>query len=58
MDNSKNQNYRYGCLPCEAPLAMAYVPYQEWGEVYDCDVAFNSGTLFPNLDFPFRKGGE
>ena len=54
MDNSKNQNYRYGCLPCEAPLAMAYVPMQESIDpTYDYADALSRGTLFPGLDLPF-----
>ncbi|MDE6092699.1 MAG: spore coat associated protein CotJA [Ruminococcus sp.] len=43
-------------FPQNAPLAMAYVPFQEWGEVYSDDEAFPVGTLFPDLNFPFRRG--
>ncbi|MDE5772237.1 MAG: spore coat associated protein CotJA [Ruminococcus sp.] len=43
-------------FPQNAPLAMAYVPFQEWGEVYADDVAFPTGTLFPDLNFPFMRG--
>lgn len=54
MDNSKNQNYRYGCLPSQAPLAMAYVPMQESIDpTYDYADALSRGTLFPGLDLPF-----
>lgn len=45
-------------LPKNTPLAMAYVPFQQWGEVYSDDEAFNRGTLFPELDFPFERGGS
>lgn len=45
-------------FPQKTPLAMAYVPFQQWGEVYNSDQAFNSGTLFPELDFPFERGGD
>lgn len=44
------------------PLAMAYVPLQEWRNLYDLESGFNEGTLFKELDFPFypascpRKG--
>ena len=40
------------------PLAMAYVPFQQWGETYSDDKAFSSGTLFPQLDLPFMGGGD
>lgn len=34
-------------------LAMAYVPDQIWGDLYDEGVALQRGTLFPDLDKPF-----
>jgi len=34
-------------------LAMAYVPDQEWGDLYDEAIALQRGTLFPELDKPF-----
>lgn len=34
-------------------LAMAYVPWQEWGELYDEELALQKGTLFAELDKPF-----
>ena len=40
-----------------APLAMAYVPVQTWGETYSPDRALCRGTLFPALDLPFERGG-
>ena len=52
-DNSGNISR----FPKNAPLAMAYVPFQEWGEVYDDDSALARGTLFPDLDLPFEAGG-
>ena len=36
------------------PLAMAYVPTQKLGEVYSENDALERGTLFPELDKPFR----
>jgi hypothetical protein len=38
-------------------LGMAYVPYQEWGELYDADIGFHRGTIFPALDKPFIGEG-
>ena len=43
-------------FPERTPLAMAYVPYQQWGEVFDSGDALEKGTLFPELIFPFEKG--
>jgi len=44
-------------FPAQTPLAMAYVPFQQIGEVYDDDAALRCGTLFPELNLPFSKGG-
>jgi hypothetical protein len=35
------------------PLAMAYVPFQRWGSIYDPVRALQRGTIFPDLDLPF-----
>lgn len=34
-------------------LAMAYVPWQHWCEVYCPERALECGTLFPELNKPF-----
>jgi hypothetical protein len=34
-------------------LAIAYVPMQQWGELYAKDEAFNIGTIFQELNMPF-----
>jgi hypothetical protein len=39
------------------PLAMAYVPWQSWNQVYEPPKALERGTLFPELDLPFLGGG-
>ena len=42
------------------PLAMAYVPWQQWTKTYELERALSAGTIFPELDKPFmgvRKGG-
>ena len=53
-----------GCgAPCptaqleEMPLAMAYVPWQNFGTMYPVQQAIRQGTLFPelNLDFMGRR---
>lgn len=32
---------------------MAYVPMQEWGELYDLEDAHRQGTIFPELNYIF-----
>lgn len=41
------------------PVAMAYVPWQQWHTVYDLERALSCGTIFPELNKPFRgvRGG-
>lgn len=61
--NMQNNNVSNGMtgnmsrFPQHTPLAMAYVPVQQWGEVFSEDEALINGTLFPDLKFPFEKGG-
>lgn len=35
------------------PLAMAYVPWQNFNSIYDLEKGFRTGTIFPELDKPF-----
>ena len=49
------------CIPdCVSgcPLAMAYVPWQGFGETYSLEEGFRAGTVFPCLDLPFKGGGR
>ncbi len=41
------------------PLAMAYVPMQQFQSMYELDEALQNGTVFPELNKPFMgwKGG-
>ncbi len=39
------------------PLAMAYVPMQQWCETYEPAEGWHRGTIFPELDLPFLGGG-
>ena len=39
------------------PLAMAYVPWQEWGDLYCAHKALEVGTVFEELDMPFLGRG-
>jgi hypothetical protein len=47
---------------CEIPknkcsLAMAFVPWQNWERLYNEERAFDTGTVFPSLDFKFCGEG-
>ena len=62
-----------GCVPAQAktpcsgkagadllqgmPVAMAYVPWQEWGGLYDPRQGFCCGTIFEDLNKPFQGPG-
>lgn len=39
-------------------LAMAYVPWQHFANVYEPDKALLVGTIFPELDKPFLAEGR
>ncbi len=39
------------------PLAMAYVPWQEWQNIYEAEKGFCCGTIFEELNKPFRGIG-
>lgn len=43
---------------CPCVLAMASVPTQKWGEIYDSETALKRGTIFKELDLPFYTGCE
>ena len=46
-------------FPEETPLAMAYVPWQQWQQIYEPCQGFRQGTIFRELDKPFLwKGGR
>lgn len=40
-------------------LAIAYVPWQEWGQTFELEKALQCGTIFPELSKPFcgKRGG-
>lgn len=39
------------------PIAMAYVPWQEWRNLYEVEKGFQCGTIFEELNKPFRGMG-
>ena len=46
-----------GVFPAVTPPGMAYVPYQQWGDVYEAEKGFDKGTMFPDLDYPSTSEG-
>lgn len=39
------------------PLAMAYVPWQKWQNIFEADKGFHCGTIFHELHKPFEHAG-
>lgn len=39
-------------------IAMASIPIQAFGEIYDPKIALQCGTIFAELDLPFYAGGK
>lgn len=59
MQNMKGQGM---CFPKfetakDMTVAMAYVPWQTFSEVYEPDKALRNGTVFPELNKPFKGRG-
>ena len=52
-DNGENCPVQMTPMPKTLSLAMAYVPFQQWEDPYEDDVALSRGTVFPCLDKPF-----
>ncbi len=38
------------------PPAMAYVPIQKFTDLYRAEEGFRAGTMFKELDLPFKGG--
>lgn len=49
FDSSDKCNQSYN----EFPIAMAYVPWQKWRNIYEPCKALQIGTIFEELDKPF-----
>ena len=41
----------------DMPVAMAYVPWQEWYGIFDLEKALCCGTIFEELNKPFTGAG-
>ena len=39
------------------PIAMAYVPFQQWRNIYKPECALEKGTIFQELFLPFMGRG-
>ena len=50
----KDSNSNMSRFPEDTPLAMSYVPWQKYDEVYGENTALEKGTIFPDLYFPFK----
>ena len=59
--NNSHQNSESSCMNHmhDMALAMAYVPWQHFNTLYELPMALQIGTIFPELNKPFRgsKGG-
>jgi hypothetical protein len=40
-------------FPKKTPVAMAYIPFQQFGELYPPEKGYQRGTIFPDLDKPW-----
>lgn len=40
----------------DMPIGMSYVPMQHWRKIYAAEEGFSKGTIFAELDFPFKYG--
>lgn len=53
QQNSMAQKCRANYDMDDMALAMAYVPWQRFDQVYEPDKALKYGTIFPELNKPF-----
>lgn len=59
IDDYSKTNYCPGPVLDSLPLAMAYVPWQKWTRIYEPEKGFCEGTIFAELNKPYRgKGGR
>ena len=41
----------------QMPVTMAYVPWTKWRNIYEAEKGLRRGTIFQDLDKPFRGIG-
>lgn len=56
MNDAKCVSTAPTCLEQQYPVAMAYVPWQQWQSTYAPERALVQGTIFPELDLQFNYG--
>ena len=54
MNNTENHTRHMHHDPMV--LAMAYVPVQQWQDLYEAEEALQNGTIFRQLKLPFEGG--
>lgn len=54
MRAEQTMNINHHTVCDELPLAQATIGMQKWREIYERDKALMRGTLFCELDKPFR----
>lgn len=52
-DEMERSSRQTGKMRDDLPVGMAYVPWQEWGEMYEVCKGFREGTMFPELNLIF-----
>ncbi len=58
MNNTTNHNHDHHANPDPMVLAMAYVPTQQWQDLYEPEEALCNGTIFRQLKLPFEGGAD
>lgn len=56
VDSVSCPSNQAGVLEQQYPLAMAYVPWQQWQTTYAPERGLVQGTIFPELDLQFNYG--
>lgn len=56
MNNMECVSTAPGCLEQQFPVAMAYVPWQQWQTTYTPERGLVQGTIFPDMDLQFNYG--
>ncbi|MEQ3401843.1 spore coat associated protein CotJA [Dorea formicigenerans] len=52
-----NQELCAGIALDQMPVTMAYVPWTKWQNIYEAEKGLRRGTIFQDLDKPFRGIG-
>lgn len=52
-----NQELCAGIALDQLPVTMAYVPWTKWRNIYEAEKGLRRGTIFQDLDKPFRGIG-